>query len=203
MKKVVERTRAFVLKRKRLSGVVLVVVLGALVYFYRSLFVVALVNGYPVTRVELIRELEAQAGAEAMDSVVTKRLVLQEAKKKMIKVTEEDIEAEVSVISDQLSASGQNLNEVLTLQGITREELDERIRFQLILTKLIDPVDVSDEEIGSYIEENKDFLAEDIDTEEGRESIRQQLVSQKQGESIQTLLEGLQEGAKINYFLEF
>jgi len=190
-------------KRKKFFYGAGVLGLLAVLYFYKSIFVAAVVNGYPITRIELMRELEKQAGREALDTVVSKRLVEQEAKKKMIKVTSSDVDLEIEKIKAQLASQGQELDTVLALQGIDPSELEDRIRFQLILTKLVGDVSVSGEEVDSYLEENREFLGEDADSQEGRAAVEEQLAAQKQGQLIQELLERLQEEAKINYFLSF
>ncbi len=190
-------------KRKKFFYGAGVLGLLAVLYFYKSIFVAAVVNGYPITRIELMRELEKQAGREALDTVVSKRLVEQEAKKKMIKVTSSDVDLEIEKIKAQLASQGQELDTVLALQGIDPSELEDRIRFQLILTKLVGDVSVSGEEVDSYLEENREFLGEDADSREGRAAVEEQLAAQKQGQLIQELLERLQEEAKINYFLSF
>ncbi len=59
-----------------------VIIAAALLYYFRSAFVAATVNGQPISRLSLVRELEKQGGKQAMDSLITKTLIDQEAKKK-------------------------------------------------------------------------------------------------------------------------
>ena len=50
----------------------------------RGLFVVALVNGEPISRIEVIKALEKQGGKATLDSLVTKKLIAQEARSKIL-----------------------------------------------------------------------------------------------------------------------
>src|SRR5262249_51958339 len=54
--------------------------------------VVAEVNGRPITRLELIRELVGSSGSKALERLVHRILIEQAAKEQNIRVTDQDIE---------------------------------------------------------------------------------------------------------------
>ena len=73
-------------KNEYLRALLVLLILVVGLYFGRSLLFAALVGGRPITRVELISELEKQGGQQALESLVTKELVKQEAQKKNINI---------------------------------------------------------------------------------------------------------------------
>src|SRR5436305_244591 len=57
-----------------------IVVLGAiLIYFSKGMFIVATVNGEPISKAQFAQEVEKQAGKQVLNSLVTNVLIKQEA----------------------------------------------------------------------------------------------------------------------------
>ncbi len=200
-----EKPARIISKRKFLIILGLILLLGAgALYYFRSLFIVALINGQPITRLHLIQELEKQGGKQILDGIVTKTLVLQKAKKQNISISEQEINGEIQKIEENLKAQNQKLEDILAYQNTTREELVEQIRMQMILEKLVETnIEVSDEEVEEYLETNKDIFPEEMEPEEMKQTAREQLGQQKLNQEIQSLLELLRQEAQINYFVEF
>ena len=95
------------LKRKRYFTLIFIVlVLVSLLYLGRSYLFAALVGGHPITRLQLISELEKRGGKEELDSLITKELISQEAKRKGITVSDEEINTEVERIKGIVEAHG-------------------------------------------------------------------------------------------------
>lgn len=197
------RLPAFKFKRAYVIGAVVVIALAGLLFYYRSLFVVATVNGQPISRLSYIQELERMSGQQAMNALVTKNLILQEAGERNVKVNDEEVDTEIKKIDENLKGQGQNLDSVLTLQGLTREALREQIYLQKLIEKMVgDSVKVTDEEVTTYIENNQETLPEGQSEEEQQVAVREQLRQQKLNEQVQTWLQELQQNAKINYLIQ-
>ncbi len=185
-------------------GILVALLLAGVVYLLRGWFVIAFVNGQPITRLQLINDLESQYGKQAENNLVTKTLILQEAKKKGVNVSAAEVNDEIKKIELQLSQGGQSLDQALAAQGMTRSSLDEQIRLQKIIEKLVGKdTQVTDAEVSNYIEQNKASIPEGSDTNELRTAIRQQLLQQKQSDKVQTLLKQLQDKAKIFYIVQY
>src|SRR3989304_3540866 len=100
---------------------------------------------------ELLSELEKQGGADVLDSLVTKSLIFQEAKKKGVEITQAEIDSEVARIEGVVSAQGSTLDEALALQGQNRTDFIEQIKLQKTVEKILaDQLAVSDEEAKTY-----------------------------------------------------
>jgi foldase protein PrsA len=189
---------------RRFLLLVLVIILAGLLYFFRSLFVVALVNGQPITRLSLLQELEKQGGKSTLNSLVTKSLILQEAKKQKITVTAQEVDQSLTQLEENLAAQGQDLNQLLEMQGTTRDSLKDQFRIQTIVEKIVGKdIQVTDQEVKDFAEENKSSFPKDAKVEEVSASARQQLRRQKINEKASAWLDSLHKNAKIQYFLQF
>src|SRR5688572_16109970 len=65
-------------RRKEVLGLLLGLAVLVSLYFLRGVFVAATVNGKPISRLALVKELEKQNGKETLNSLVTKELIFQE-----------------------------------------------------------------------------------------------------------------------------
>jgi len=197
--------------RKRLKNVErrqvvsLLIVIGLVIsalYYFRGQFIVAVVNGRPISRLALIKELEKQAGQNALNSLVTKTLILQEVKKQKITISDIEVDEEIKQIELTLSQQGQDLNQLLAAKGISQENLKEDIKIQKMVEKIaVQDIEVADEEIEEYFEQRKDAFPADISPEEIKETLKQQLEQEKMNEAVQSWVNSLHEKAKIEYLL--
>lgn len=181
-----------------------VLILAMAGYLLKGEFIVASVNGQPIFRHTLIRELEKTSGKQTLESLIGKTLVFQEAKKKNVLVGDEEINQEVERISQQVESQGQNLDQLLAFQGLTKKDLEEQIRIQKTAEKLVGPSgEISDEEAEKYFEDNKNSFSQGTTFDQVKEQIKNQLRQEKISQEIQIWFENLKNAAKINYFKNF
>lgn len=202
----VKKTNKKIIVKKPALIVLLLIVLGlaAALYYFKNQFLVVLVDGKPIWRLTLIKELEKQGGKQTLDTLVTKILILQEAENQNLNITINEINQEIEKIEQSLSQQGQKLDQLLEARGMTRNDLVEEIKVQKIVEKLAGKdVEVTDEEINDHIEKNKDSFPKGLDMEEAKENIKQQLKQQKMNEKVPSWIQSLHNRAKIKYFLEF
>lgn len=174
-----------------------------IIYLFKSLFVAALVNGQPISRISIVRNLERRGGKEALDSLINQALIFQEAKKQNVSVGDEEVEATISEIETNLVDQG-GLDQALLLEGMTRDDLVKQIRMQKLVEKMLSGrTIVTDAEVNEYIEANNDILPKDKTAEEINNIVKNQLGQQKLSSEIQIWLTDLMQKAKINYFVEY
>ncbi|MBL7078420.1 SurA N-terminal domain-containing protein [Candidatus Shapirobacteria bacterium] len=177
------------------------VLLLALVILYlaRGQFIVATVNKQPISRWQLIKALESQAGTQVLEGLITESLITQEASRKGIRISLEEINQEIETIKENLTAQGQDFDLLLQMQGIDLEEVRKQIRIQKTIEKLVgEDLEVSQEEMAEYLEANKELLPED---QEGlEEQVKETLRQEKLNQAIQEALANLKEKANINYW---
>lgn len=169
---------------------------------FKNQFIVASVNGKQITRLELIKKLEKRDGKTMLDNLIIETLILQEAENRKVNVGNQEVDGEIKKIEKNFSDQGQNLDQLLALQNLSLEELKNQIRIQLILKKLVGDVKVTNQEIGDYIEKNKDLIPKETSPEKARGDAKKQLEDQKINEKVQALIKDLQQKAKIEYLLK-
>ncbi len=195
-------------KRKFISTktaiiVAVIIILAALVYYYKSLFIAATVNGSLITRLAVIEELEKTSGKQALDSLITKKLISDEAIKKGISVTSEEVDAEIKNIEDQIKAQGQTLEQVLTAQKMKMEDLKQQIITKKTLEKiLVDKLQVAEAEITQFIKDNKITIPKGQE-EAYRAQIIAQLKQQKLNSEAESLITSLRSQSTIKYFTNY
>jgi len=188
---------------KTASIIAVLIILGTLTYVYRGLFIAATVNGSPISRLTIIKKLEKASGKSLLESLIAEKLIQNEATQKKIVVSNEEIDTELKKIEGQVSAQGGTLDEVLSRQDMTRDDLKKQIILNKEIEKLLgDKVNVTDEEIGQYIKDNK------IPVSEGQEAairaqIKDGLKNQKLNTQAQSLLAELKSKARIQYFVNY
>jgi|GEM_PF-1223380 len=178
------------------------VIAGALFYF-KGQFVVATVNGQPILRTTLVKQLELQTGKQALDNLIIETLVRQEAVAKKVVVTDEEINAEIQKIQERLTAQKQDLDQLLAAQGMTKETLKDQIKLQLSVEKMVDKASATPtaEEVQKYLADNKAFLPADTKPADLEAQVKAQLEQQKLATLTQDWLKTLQDKAKINHWL--
>lgn len=191
------------LTKKYITIALLVIIVAGILFTFKNQLIVATVNGEPINRFAFINELEKQDGKRVMESIVSKTLVLQEAKKKNIVISQGDIDAEIKKIEESLKARGQTLDQVLQLQGVTIDVVQEQIKLNLMMKKLLgDKIAVSDKDVADYLEKNKSTLPEGTNPEDAKTQAKSQLEQQKFQEKAQEFMKSLQDKAKINYYIK-
>ncbi|MHB9019866.1 MAG: SurA N-terminal domain-containing protein [Minisyncoccota bacterium] len=182
-------------------GVVVVVL--ALLFVAKGLFVAAMVNGSPISRFAVIHELEESSGKAALESLIIEKLINDEADKKGIEVTDEDVNAEVANAESQIKSQGGTLDEALKSQGMTLDILKKQIVIQKELEGLLaDKIQVTDADIAKFITDNK------VEIPKGEEAtynaqIAQQVRQQKLSTESQVLVESLKAANSIRYFVNY
>lgn len=182
-------------------GIILVV---ALLYFFKGLFIAAMVNGEPISRVSVIKELEKQSGKATLESLITKKLILQEAKNRNIEIGQKEIDAEIKKIETNLKGQGTTLDQALSLQGMTKDQLISEVRLQLAIQKLVSSdVKITDKEVADFLTTNKGQFPEGASEEEMKKEATEQIKSQKLQEKTQAFLADLQKKAKVLKFVGY
>ncbi len=196
-------SRSLKLKRSHILTTIVILAVVALLFLGRNLIIAATVNGMPISRYSVVRELEKQGGKSALDSLITKQLIVQEARKKNIIISQGEIDTELKKISENLEQQGQKLDQVLSLQGMTKDQLIEQIKLQKMLEKMVGKIDVSDKEVSDYIESNRESLPTDQDEASMAANVKSSLTQQKLNTKAQEILENLRKNARINYFVQY
>lgn len=184
-----------------LAAMAVVLIVAAVWHYYTK---AAVVNGSTISRLAVVRELEAESGEAMLDALVTKKLIAQKAAEAGIKIDEAEIDEAIKTLEDRIASQGSTLEVALAQQGISLEKFREQITLQKALEKLLaDKVAVSDEEVTQYITTNKLTAPEGTSEEAFRAEVKEQLVNQKLGGAAQEWIAEQKKNSTIKYFVPY
>ncbi len=176
--------------------ILIIIAVGAFLFFKKNWFVAAVVNNQPITSVEYYQNLKAKDGKQVLNQIIRDKLINQEANRKGIVISQEAMDKKVAEIEKQLGGKD-GLKQALESRSITEMEFKNQIRIQLIVEKLLaDQIKVSDKEVQEYIAQNKDNTSLAVDLGD-KEAVRAQLQSEKLNDKFQPWYDQLQKNAKI------
>ncbi len=108
----------------------------------------------------------AEARKKVLDSLIEKVLLLREAKRIDISVSDDEVDSAVEKVKTENKLTQEALLTALAREGITFDRYREEVRAQIVRSKVIDKrvravIDVSDEDILIYYERNRDEFSTD------------------------------------------
>ena len=193
-----------VVGKQNLIFVAVVVIVFGTFFVFKSLFIAATINGTPISRLSVIRELETNSGQQALDILITKKLIDMESIKMNIVVSETDINTEIQKLETRLAEQGGTLQMILDQQGMTEAQLREQVALQKKLENILnDKIGVTDEEVQEYITKNK--LTPPTGTDENifKDQVRDQLKNQKFNVEAGKWIDEIKASATIKYYVDY
>lgn len=119
---------------------------------------IATVNSTNITKDDLLNTLQEYYGdsiVNVLDRMITEEVVGQEAKAKNITMTDADISAEIAALKIDYGTE-ENFQSFLSYYGMAEEDLKKELKLTTLIRLLLqDTVEVTDEEIQTYFDENK------------------------------------------------
>src|SRR3990167_417231 len=192
------------LSRRNIIIAVVVVAVLVVGYFAKGLLVAATVNGSPISRWSVISKLEKESGKDALDSLITRQLIISELDKNKVTATADEINAEIKKIEDRVVAQGGTLDQALEQQGMSMAELTEQVTINLRIAKLLDAqAQVTDVEITKYIKDNKLQISKGSTLAQLSEQVRETIRSGKSSQAITTWLDTLRAQASIHRWVNY
>ncbi len=190
-------------KKSLVVFVVFVAVCGIL-YSLRGFLVAVTVDGRPISRWSIIRELEEKSGEQALDAVVTKQLIASAAKKAKIVVSPSDVDKEVASVTEQVTKQGGTLALALEQQGMTEADFRDQIILQKELEQLLgNSVQVTDDDVNQYLAQTKATAPKGTSDADFRSQIREQLKGQKFNMAASKWVKDAKAKAQITYFVDY
>lgn len=121
--------------------------------------VVATVNGQKITKNQLYDFMVKQNGVDAAYALVNEKIVLLEAEKANINVSDAEVQKEFEHYYE--SYGGKEIFEqAVAASGVTEESMEHDIRLYLTIKKLLEPrISITEEEMQDYFAENKYLFA--------------------------------------------
>ncbi len=116
---------------------------------------VAKVDGEKISQDELNKAMLSQYGAEVLNTLISNKVIELEGEKEKVKVTDEEIQAEKEELIEMYGGE-ESFEAIMDSNNVDEEALREDIRIYSLTKKLMEKdIDITDEEISAYFEENK------------------------------------------------
>ncbi|HZQ37849.1 MAG TPA: SurA N-terminal domain-containing protein [Dehalococcoidia bacterium] len=158
---------------------------------------VATVNGSKITRAEYDKAVAQGDGGDILDNLISKRLVEDDAAKRHITATPDEIDAKIRDTKAQLGSEAQ-WQQALAAQHLTELEARDLFRIEILLDKLTaDKAQVTQADIQQYFDQNKDTQFQGKTIDQVQDQIKQQLTSDKQQQARSDYLTSLKNNARI------
>ncbi|WP_226669526.1 peptidylprolyl isomerase [Metabacillus litoralis] len=146
-------------KTVAILAILLILVVALFVYMTTRSELVAKIGDNSVTKDDLYTFFVEQNGEAAVDSMITKNLIEQEVEKENITVTQKEVDTEVNEIIASYGGE-ETFNQTLATSGLTIEDVKGDIKTNLQIEKLLKSrIEITDEEIKTYFDENKQSFA--------------------------------------------
>lgn len=195
--------KKIVISVKAIVIAVIVIVILVLAFIFKSLWVAATVDGHLIGRWTVIRELEKVSGKSALDALITQKLIENEAAKRGIEVSDDELKTEIEKIETQLKNQKTTLADALKEQNMSQTEFEKRVIIQKTMEKLVaDKTGVTDAEIDQYIKDNEIKVPAGQEAEY-QSQVKDQLQQQKFNNAATELVDTLRTQAQIKYFVKY
>lgn len=147
--------------KKTIAILAALVVVAVAVFIFLSTRseVVAKVGKQSITKDNLYTFFVEQNGEAALDTLITKNVIEQEVEKEKVSVSEKDIDTELQGLIESYGGE-ETFNQQLATSGLTMEDVEEDVKTNLQIEKLLESrIKITDEEMKTYFDENKDSFA--------------------------------------------
>ncbi len=184
---------------KKFWFIILVISILLLAVIRKDLFVAALVNGQPISNLELQTRLNQQFKTQTLTQMVNEKLLQQEAAKKGIVIAQSDLDTKVKEVENQYGGADA-FNSILSQQGMNMVDFLAQIKLQLTVEKLYSSeASPSGADIDKFMSDNKD-LPEATEPAKFRETVTKQVSQQNLAKVFNEKFQALKQAAKIQIF---
>lgn len=165
---------------------------------------VASVNGEKISKAQLYDEMVKSSGDEALNSLISKKLVELETSKQKIVISDEEIQNELQKYYDNYGGE-EGFSQALASNGFTLEEFKQEIATELSIKKILEPqITITDEELKSYFDENKTLFTpegQEANFETSKADVREAVMQNKLQEAYSTWMDNLYQQYSVQNYL--
>jgi hypothetical protein len=177
------------------------------VQYLNNDYSVAVVNGERITQKEYYYRLDQAYGSAIASQLIEEQLIRQEAETQGVTATQDEIDAEMTNVADQVGGEEQ-LNLSLEVYNLTMEDLERQVEIDILAKKMLEPqIEYTEEDVMAFFEEYSEMIfpeeaaeleeGELLDYESHKEETLEVFLQQEVQTALTPWLEQLQEDARI------
>lgn len=118
---------------------------------------VAKVNGEKITQAELYDAMYANIGSEALQNLITEKLIAQEAKAQNVSIGKEELDARMNTLITKQFGSEEQFQQLLAMYNMSRADFEKQMKTQITVEKILEPsVNLGDDDLVAFFEDNRD-----------------------------------------------
>ena len=152
--------------------------------------VVATVNGDDIDKEELYEAMLANSGRDVLDRLIMNLLVMQEAERRDIVVSEVDVDQEIQkVIDESFHGMEEYFHQALSEYGVSEEKVREELETELLLRK------IAESELDITEDDERDYFAANQAAFNIREQVEARHILLNSIEEAEEVLQMLEDGA--------
>lgn len=179
-----------------------ILIVGLIILFFvnKKILIAAVVNGKPIFRWQLSQTMLSRYGKQTLEGIIGEMLITDAALRDGVAVTEEQVDAKVTEI---VAGLGENIDieKLLELQGMTREEFEQQIRLQLTVEHVLaKDITVSEADIDQFIATNSGRFSA-TDSASMQTQVRQAIIDEYISGRFQPWFTELKERASVTRYL--
>jgi len=168
-----------------IGGAILVVAGLVIALGFSKQETIASVDGEKISKEELYDVLVGQYGASALSVLIDNKIIEMEADKEEITVSDKEIEDEYKAYVDSYGGE-EALSSALKQSGISDDDLKVEIENYFKLEKLLEPrIDITEEELQTYFDENKASFDEPEQVEASHILVEDESTASKVAEKLE------------------
>lgn len=148
------------------AGIGVVVLAAVIVYFaINQDEAVALVDGEKITKEELTDRLISLYGENVLNQLIVNKMIEIDAEKQGIEVSEDELNEELDKYYSMYGGE-ENFASFLEMSGFKLDDFKDDVKLSLLLDRILEErIEITDEEMKEYFEENKEDFAQEEQVE--------------------------------------
>lgn len=201
LKKQVNTPSSYLTKSWKHIVLIAILLIGVIFWKFKGQFIVAIVNGQPVSRWQLNDQLMKKFGDQALESMINERLIISAMRQKGIFVTTDDINNREKQIEERLQGK-MTLDDALKAQGLTKDDFKRQLEIQISIEKFFEKdASISSKEMEDYIGQNKEAYKNATDPAALKLEVENTLKQQKIADLFEKWFADIRKNAKIQKYL--
>jgi hypothetical protein len=161
------------------------------------------INHQPVSLGEFVLFVKREGPDNAIDRLITEKIIEIEAKRRNIYVTQQEISEELSNYHQKALESSVVFSDIIINSAQTSKDVEKNIKLRIMLYKILSQdIEVTEWEVDQYFKENRELFKGKEEDEIKRE-IKRILINEKVTQKYESWIKEAKASAEVNYIIDY